>query len=230
MSDTELNVAIKATDETGSAVESSEKRMDAFSQMFLQMTREVTGEISKMTGELSKIGSTMERATNDIGKHTHATHKNLNDLEDGFHKLGASVERAFSPGHLVEELGDSVLRVVGPLAILEAGVESVHAAFERLVDFAKEGIAKADEVRDLQLSLGVVSGGAGKASEAMEFFEKRMDSTRNTGEELGKTLRNIGPLLESRGFSPAAQEHLVMTLSQLATIRGVSMEDMESSV
>src|SRR4051812_16647293 len=86
---------------------------------------------------------------------------------------------------------------VRPVGKLAAEILGVEKAFEGL----KEGILKADEIRDLAASLAIFTGSTKNATEAMEFFEKAARNTRQTGDELAKLFRDVFPLAVSRGFS-----------------------------
>jgi hypothetical protein len=119
------------------------------------------------------------------------------------------------------EFAQESVRELGKLA---AEVFAVREMFEGL----KEGILKADEMRDLANSLAVFTGSTKNAAEAMEFFEEAAIKTRNTGEELAKTFRDVLPQAIARGFSQQTLEHVTVWLGQLATVRGKTLDEMES--
>ncbi len=228
MSDDDLQLKITAEDQSAPAFQSVERNLDSFSQLMLAQTRDLAAEIGKVTLAVTGIGDALAKQGHQIQAHAHETHQHLSSMEDGFNHVGKSIEEAFSAETIIGELGTSFFSVLAPLALVEAGVEAVHKAMEELYEFSKEGIVKADEIRDLGLSLGVLTGSAHRGAEAMEFFERNADKTRNTAEELGKSFRNLAPLMESRGFSGSAQQSTTMMLSQLASMRGVNMDEMES--
>jgi hypothetical protein len=120
---------------------------------------------------------------------------------------------------------DFAQETVRELAKLTAEIFGLEKAFEGV----KEGILKADEIRDLSNSLAVFTGSTKNAAEAMEYFEKQAANTRNTGEELAKVFRDVLPLATTR-FGSHAQEVMkpvTVMLSQLATMGGKTADEME---
>src|SRR5579872_5996264 len=113
--------------------------------------------------------------------------------------------------------------VVNEAARMVAAVLSIEKAFEGL----RDGIIKADEIRDLSLSLDAFTGSVQRGTQAMDFFIQNADRTRNTAEQLGDAFRNIFPLASTRGFTEDATEQLTLMLSQLATVAGTSLDSME---
>lgn len=126
--------------------------------------------------------------------------------------------------HAAEHSKSFADEMVTKFAEVAAAAFSVEKAFEFMV----EGIRKADEIRDLTLSLGVFSGSMQKGVEAMEFFNKAARETRDTGDDLAKVYRDVLPLAISRGFSQDSMQHITVWMSQLATISGQSLDAMES--
>jgi hypothetical protein len=126
--------------------------------------------------------------------------------------------------HAKEHSESFANEMVKQFAEVAAAALTVEKAFEFMI----EGIKKADEIRDLTLSLGVFSGSMEKGVEAMEFFNKAAAQTRDTGDELAKMYRDTLPLAISRGFSQDSMQHITVWLSQLSTIAGQSSEAMQS--
>jgi hypothetical protein len=114
--------------------------------------------------------------------------------------------------------------VVGRLSEMAAGVFTLEKAFEAL----HEGITKADEIRDLSLSLGVFTGSISAAREAMEFFEKNTRNARDTTEAIAGTFRNELPLAMSRGFSQESMQHIALWLSQFSTVSHQTLGEVEA--
>jgi len=114
--------------------------------------------------------------------------------------------------------------IVEKLAAVTAGVFSFEKAFEGL----HAGILKADEIRDLTLSLGTLTGSFERGTEVMRLFEEQSARTRNTAEELGRVFRDILPLSSARGFSQESTSAVSTLLSQFSTIMGTDLSTSES--
>jgi archaellum component FlaC len=144
--------------------------------------------------------------------------------EDLHLKIGGDADGATRAlDHAQERAREFAQETVRELAKLTAEILGVEKAFEGL----KEGILKADEIRDLSASLAIFTGSTKNATEAMEFFEKAARNTRQTGDELAKLFRDVFPLAVSRGFSQETLQHVTVWLGQLATASGKTIEEME---
>jgi archaellum component FlaC len=145
--------------------------------------------------------------------------------EDDLHlKIGGDADGATRAlDHAQERAREFAQETVRELGKLAAEILGVEKAFEGL----KEGILKADEIRDLSASLAIFTGSTKNATEAMEFFEKAARNTRQTGDELAKLFRDVFPLAVSRGFSQETLQHVTVWLGQLATASGKTIEEME---
>jgi hypothetical protein len=151
----------------------------------------------------------------------------LSGINHALEEISEKFTKSFNAGTVIGEIGAGAIAAIAPLALLEKSIEFIHEGLSKLLEFTKEGILKADEVRDLGLSLSIVTGGAHQAGEAMEFFESHVDATRDGADDLARVMRDLNPLLSARGFSMESQQEISLMLSQLATIRGVSLEAME---
>lgn len=137
---------------------------------------------------------------------------------DAFVKVKESA-RDFSKeiGQVSQDVTRSLLEVAGVTLSLKAGLDAVGGGF-----------AKGDEIRDLEMSLGVFSGSAEKGRQAMGYFEDQMSSTRNTAHELAQTFRDEVPLAMGRGFSRESMQQITVWLSQFATVSHQSLATVES--
>lgn len=115
------------------------------------------------------------------------------------------------------------------IAMEAAKVVAAFVSIEKAGELAFAAIHKADEVRDLALSLGVFAGSMEKGTAALKFFEEQAARTRDTTDELAKVFRDVLPLAMARGFSQDAMQQVTVMLSQLATVAGKSLDEMESS-
>lgn len=113
--------------------------------------------------------------------------------------------------------------VVRETATMAAGFFSI----EKAVEAVRASIGKADEMRDLANSLTVFTGSAKNATEAMKFFEEAQKHSRDTADELAKAYRDVLPQAISRGFSQESMRHITQWLSQLGTISGRTLDEME---
>lgn len=115
---------------------------------------------------------------------------------------------------------------VRELAALAAEV----LALDKALELVGEGIHKADELRDLGLSLNVFTGSVDKGREAMEYFEKQAINTRDVADDLASTFRDLLPLAMSRfgANAQAVMEPVTVMLSQLATESGKTLDQLES--
>lgn len=123
-----------------------------------------------------------------------------------------------------EEMGASLIKAVGVMALAEKAME----LFGEAVEWTKEAIHHADFVRDLDLSLQAYTGSAEKATQVIKFFREEQVRTRNTAEELQQTFRNLNPLASAKGFSIDAQEQITVMLSQVATVANKSIDEIEA--
>ena len=102
-----------------------------------------------------------------------------------------------------------------------AGVMSIGKAIE----FVKAGIANADYLRDLQLSLNAMTGSVEAGTKAFQFFEEVGKKTRVTGDELAKMFGETLPLATQRGFSVEGAQRWVAQMAKLAPAIGKTVEE-----
>lgn len=218
--DASVTVAINGEYNAGPAVSAAVAGVDSLAQEIQKAAALIAGETAKVGKSIDQMGAKIESGFKSNAEHSKKLHDEVKGLGAMFEEAGSKFEHAFSGSAILGELAGGVLAVVGPMAILELAVEGVHKAFEVLVDLGKEGIVKGDEIRDLSLSLGVFTGSSEKGAEALEFFEKRMDQTRNTAHELAAEFIRLEPLAKAKGFGQGATQDITVMLSQLATVAG----------
>ncbi|HEX3111461.1 MAG TPA: hypothetical protein VHU41_20320, partial [Thermoanaerobaculia bacterium] len=174
------------------------------------------------------VGKKIESVSSAQRTHASNTGAQLSSIQAGLADVGKQFDKAFDVGALLGDAASNVLTLIGPLALVEGAIHLVETAWDGLVELSKEGITKGDEIRDLSLSFSVMEGKVHGAGEALDYFEKHADDTRDTAEKLAGTFRKLESLATRRGFSVPEQENITLMLSQLATIRGASLEDMQS--
>lgn len=124
-----------------------------------------------------------------------------------------------------DQMGEVSNDVIAKVTEMVAG----FLTLEKAVESAVEGIHKADEIRDLQASLAAFTGSTEKATQALEYFRASAANTRHTAAELADVFRDLLPQAMSRGFTQQSTEQITVMLSQLATVAGKSLDEMESS-
>jgi hypothetical protein len=138
------------------------------------------------------------------------------------------VKATVDASNAVRSMGEEMHHISGEFASEAAAMVSGFFTVEKAIEGVVAGIRKADEIRDLGNSLAVFTGSTQKAGEVIGFFEQHLDATRNTTEELARSFRNDLPLAISKGFSQESMQSITLWLSQLATISGHTLDEMET--
>jgi hypothetical protein len=220
----ELNLQITTDDQSAQGYSSAQSKADAYLAAVERMAAQLVVAFDKVEKKLGDVG----KQTDEARKHLERLHEPLSDLAEGVNAFGNRLDEAFSLKGLGAHLGEELAGVIGLVAVAQKGIEMFSEAVHEATDFAGEGITKADTIRDLDLSLGVLTGSAANASQALDFFKKKEAETRNTTEELGASLRDLSPLMQSKGFDATAQDQIDLMLSQLATISNRSQGEIQS--
>jgi hypothetical protein len=240
MADDTVQVRIEGADDSAPAISSAQAGFAAYTAAVVSGAAQITAATGAATAAIqaqatatqtaaAQAAANVGAAANAIQGHAAATANALSGLNAGLSAFASKFEEAFSAKALLSEMATNILSIVGPLAILEAGAEAVKEVFHEIVEFTKEATLHADAYRDLGLTLGIIEGGAQKGAEVYEFFESRLDHTRDTAHKLSDELIRLEPLLTARHFSTGQQEETVMQLSQLATIKP-QMGDIDSLI
>ncbi len=224
MSD-EIGIGVAITGDPSGGVAALKTVEDAgneYEAAILRIAQNVTVGLDSVVRKLDDLGKAHKEAA-DKAK------ESSDGLADALNSVGKKFEDAFSLKALLGEMASGIVGIIGPVALLGAGLEAVKEVFSEIVDFSKEGIGFADQFRDLGLTLSIIEGGARQGGDAYQYFEQRLDHTRDTAKKLSEELIRMEPLLTARHFNTSQQEETILQLSQLATIKP-EMGDMDSMI
>src|SRR3954468_12185727 len=173
--ETELNITLKA--DGSQAVSTAGQVKDAYAELVSainSMGAQVSSAVNGVSSSLEKMASATNTHANTTKNGLSKIHDETKGLTAGMQAFGEQFEHAFSAKTLLEEFAHGLVGIVGPLALVEAGLEAVKEVVHEIVEFSKEGIIKADVLRDLSLGIDTFTHRVGSGSETLEFFEKNL--------------------------------------------------------